>query len=142
MSNPIINGHDYSFASVEVRVDGQTFTGIKSISYSDQVERAKNYGTSSLVRGYTRGQYEGEGSLEFYASEWGNFLKALGNKPYLKRFSITVTYAEDGQPTVTDSLEGCRLKKRSRDHSEGNEGLTVKCDLDVQVIKMDNLDPI
>lgn len=92
--------------------------------------------------GRTKGDLKAEGSLTTYLEEWKELLDALGDGYMEKSFDITVSYAEDGRPTVTDKLRGCRIKKVEESHSQGTDGLTMKIDLHILWIEFGGKKPL
>lgn len=142
MDYPLINGVRHSYASIELDVNGKKFYGHREISYSQDLEPGEVRGAHAQLLGRTRGDLKAEGSLTTYLGEWKKLLSALGNGYMEKSFDITVSYAEDGQPTVTDKLRGCRIKKVEESHSQGTDGLTVKIDLHIMWIEYDGKKPL
>lgn len=142
MDYPLINGHRYSYASIEADVNGKKFYGHKEISYSQDLEPGEVRGAHSQVLGRTKGDLKAEGSLTTYLEEWKELLDALGDGYMEKSFDITVSYAEDGRPTVTDKLRGCRIKKVEESHSQGTDGLTMKIDLHILWIEFGGKKPL
>jgi hypothetical protein len=146
MDNPLVNGIAWGWAEIELSIDGQHFSAVKSINYKTSVQRGKVRGTSMRVLGLTSGEADQEGDLELAMDDYRALLTMLGDG-YLKRqFDIAVSYSnEDGvnlvdNPfTYTDQLKGCRLKGTEHSHSQGPEGLTVKLPLDImQILEGDN----
>lgn len=143
---PLINGTRFDFSSVQLSVPGigRVFEGVKSITYSDELNPGKLRGTRSQVIGRTRGQYEASGSLEMYASEAQSFIDALG-PGYMERvFLVNIGYSEPSMADLTyaDQLVGCRIKKVENSGNEGEEGLAIKFDLDVMHIVRNGKVPV
>lgn len=142
MDYPLINGHRYSYASIEADVNGKKFYGHREISYSQDLEPGEVRGAHSQLLGRTKGELKAEASLTTYMEEWKELLDALGDGYMEKSFDITVSYAEDGRPTVTDKLRGCRIKRVEESHSQGTDALAVKIDLHVLWIEFGNKKPL
>lgn len=142
MTYPLINGHRYSYASIELALNGRRFYGHKEISYSQDLEPGEVRGAHAQVLGRTKGELKAEASLTTYLEEWKEILDALGHGYMEKTFDITVSYAEEGRPTVTDKLRGCRIKRVEESHSQGTDGLTVKLDLHVLWIEYGGKRPL
>jgi hypothetical protein len=135
MQYPLINGHRYDFSSIEFKYKPPTGVvvrtlGLKDIDYSDSLEPGKVRGNHAQKVGRTRGEYDSEASFTMYKSEFDEMVALLGPGYMEKYFDLSVTYAEAGSPTTTDSIVACRIKKVSNAHSEGGEPLAVKVDLD------------
>jgi hypothetical protein len=145
---PLINGFRYDFSSVEIRVGGTIFNGVKSLKYSQTLEPGKARGNRSQVIGRTRGKLDSDGSIELYRLEFDDLVRALGllqpGLGYMEvPFDIVAMYGEVNiaQPTV-DSLMGCRIKKHDTPLQEGGDAVTVSCDLDVMYVLMNGQAPI
>lgn len=127
-----INGRAYDHGQVEIRI-GLAAPGspapvhypmVKALTYSGKLERGKAKGTSPLTRTFTRGAYEGEGSLEMYKTTDGGSLQLLRNlgDGYLeKELVITVTFGVDGDPVTIDTIKGVKLGGTDGGTSEGTE---------------------
>ena len=139
---PLINGNTFDFSSIELDAEGRKYNGFKSIEYDHSLEPGEARGNRAQVVGTTRGQYSAAASAEMYKSDYAQLIAQLGNGYMTKRFPITVSYAEAGQPIITDRLFQVRIKKAANSHSEGGDPLTVKLDLHVMRISENGLDPV
>lgn len=138
ISYPFINGHRYSWASIEVRILDRIFFGFSSINYSGTLEPADVYGTGSKKIGRTRGRETFDGSMEMYRLEFENLkiaLAALNNSQGFGEvpFDIIVAYAETGV-VVTDTIIGARIVTPGSDNSEGTDASVISCDLSIMDI--------
>lgn len=134
---PLINGHLYSWSSIEFSVNGIKFPRVKSINYKASLKPAKLYGTMAEPLGRTRGKSEPEASFEIYAEDYDALVAQLGSATVgfgEVPFTITINYSEIGSPVITDRIEGARITGVDKGYSEGTDALTVKCDLDVMRI--------
>lgn len=98
---PLVNGHLYSFASIECDLDGLLFAGFTSINYDDPVQPGKLYGTGGVLVGRTPGTNKPTLSMTMLRRDW-DFLRsqlAKGSTSLAaygtKSFSVTVTYHEE-----------------------------------------------
>lgn len=142
---PLINGHRYSFASIEARFNGIAIIGFKSLNYDDSLEPGEVYGSRPQLLGATRGKQKASGDFEMYRLEF-ELLKAslaaiptgLGLTPSFGEpyFKIVATYAEAGQPVVTDTLHGVRIKKAASGNTDGTDASLIKCDLFVTRVEL------
>lgn len=125
---PLINSNRYAFASIEAMVEGMPYRGVKSVRYKDAVERSKVWGGGSRPLGRTRGKYDPDGSIELFKEEATTLrsaLAALGSGGWMEAvFTVVVSYAELGQPVVTDRLFGCMVTDVEDNHAQGADGLT------------------
>ncbi len=77
---PIINGHAFSYASVEIfwgplPVAQKAF---KSINYGAKLDPGEIRGTDPHVIGYTRGTHSSDGDAEAYLAQWELLKATLG----------------------------------------------------------------
>lgn len=144
---PLVNGHRYDYTSIEINLGGVLFSGIKSINYKHSLDPGLVRGTRAQVVGRTRGQYEAEGSIEFYKNEYDAFIAQLmllnPNFGYLEQsFDADIHYSEPLQTVITDRCVGCRLKNADHSPAEGNDPITVSCDLSILYIIENGKTPI
>jgi hypothetical protein len=144
ISYPLINGHRYSWTSVEAGIgpSGTIVRGLVSADYGDELTPGKLRGTGPNVIGRTRGEYDGDAEFEMYRLEWENLKAQLGSptKGFGETaFPVTFQYAEDGQPVVTDTLEGCRITKVRTGGQEGSDPTKVKLTIDLTRILHNNI---
>jgi len=131
---PLINGHRFSFASIEARFNELPSLGFKAINYDDSLEPGEVYGSRPQVLGATRGKQKASGDFEMYRLEFELFKATLGSAlPPLgfgeRFFDIVVTFFEFGQPVITDQLRGCRIKKVGSANTDGTDASVIKCEL-------------
>lgn len=133
MADPIypdVNGVRYDFSSIKIDLDGGLkLQGIKEINYSHGLEPTDVEGASAEPIGRTRGKYSREASMTLYEWEWKILRDRFGDGYLEKVFTISVTYADDGQPTITDQILGCRIKKVDKARATGGDAAEVKLDL-------------
>ena len=140
MASGFVNGRDWDFTSIELKVGTRVFPAI-SISYEDPREIGKLFGNSGTKRGRTRGRVDPSGSVEMYKSDMTDMLEYMTTEYggyYEGDFVATVTYGNNGQATQTDVLVGCTLVNVGDDHSDGVDALTESADLDIIKIKRGN----
>lgn len=137
---PLVNGHRYSFASIELRANNKTFIGIKSINYKDKLDKGNIWGTSSKKIGRTRGKQDPDASFEMLKAEGQDLIDNLtGNNAdqgYGEiSFNITVAYREQGSSVITDTIEGAMIIEADDSHSEGTDAVYTKFSLNVMDVK-------
>lgn len=150
ISYPFINGHRYSFASIELVANGIPFTGFKSINYSQELDAGDVYGSRPQKIGRTRGKQNSSCDAEMYRLEWENLKVTLGfgGVGYGEiPFVITVCFAEAPilgvpQPVITDVIEGARITKSEFSNTEGTDASSVKLTFNVMVIKENGVQSI
>ena len=139
MASGIVNGRDYDFASIELKVGTRVFP-VTAVAYGSPREVAKLFGNSTRKRGRTRGQLDETGSFAMYLSDAQDFLEYLteeygGFYEDAADFDIVATYGNNGQPVTTDTLYTCCLTDVQNDHSEGTDALQRSFEIDIIKIK-------
>ncbi len=130
LSYPLVNGIRHEWSSVELKLDGDVYVGVKEVKYSATLKGTKMRGTHPAPIGRTRGEYDCEASIVLWFAEAVQFRKKLGAGYMEKAFDIVVSYVEDGFDTVVDEIIGCRITKDEGGGSQGPDGLTISWDLD------------
>src|SRR4051812_45246246 len=108
---PIVNGRNYDYSSVTVNAGGDDYKGVQSIDYGNALDPGEARGSSPIAFGTTTGVLKPDASMEMHKATYDAFVQELGDGYMTKVFLITVTYAQDGMPTIVDELLGCRIKK-------------------------------
>lgn len=120
-----VNGKLYDWESVGISLPSGEAVGISEINYSDERPVEERFGKGSVARGYGRKNYKASGSMTLDRDEADRLLDALGGSFYDgKPFPITVEYANEDQPGITDVLPGCKITKvdTSAKQDEDNAG--------------------
>lgn len=150
---PTINGLDYGYSSVRLKIAGIPFaiTGVKDFSYKSTLKPGKARGTFAQVTSTTTGQYDADGAITFYKSHFAAFWAALAAQagqvnlgPQQLRFDLTASYSEASIGSVglvTDYVRSCRIMEISDQHAEEDGVLVTKCTLDVIQIDMNGVIP-
>ncbi len=141
MNYPEVNGNVYDWSSVEIKLGGDLYIGVKEIKYSHTLKGVKIKGTHPVAIGRTRGEYDAEGSISLWLAEADAFRQALGNGYLEVPFDIVVSYTENGK-TLTDTIVGAKIAKDEGGGSQSPDGLSVSWDLDVMKILINGLEPV
>lgn len=121
----LINGHRYSYASLEISIKAATskpqiFIDIDSIEYSESLEIALRYGTSRGPIGSTAGIYKPEEcTMKMGLSTFASFISQIGPGWLGINCLINLAYADIGEPVTTDTIP-CRIVGRSNAHEGGS----------------------
>lgn len=126
---PEVNGHLFSFASVELKVHDRVFLGISAVDYSDKLEGTAVYGPSPVPLGRTRGKWSGEASVTFYQGQFQELIDFMGDGWGETPVTITVQCREVNMPVQTDVLRDVRFMEAKNSQKEGNEPNTVEVPL-------------
>jgi hypothetical protein len=147
ISKPVINGLQWDFSSIELRLLGVPFAEFKSLTYKHTLEPGLARGARAQVVGRSRGKYDAEGTIEVYKRPWQAFLLGLfGSNPtygYMEvDFDIVISYAELLGTVQTDILRLCRIKSDDENHAEGSDVATCKLDLHIMSVIKSGVAPI
>jgi hypothetical protein len=146
LAYPLINGMRHDYSSVEFNINGVRFNGVKSISYRHSLDPGVLRGNRAGIIGRTRGIYNAEGSIELYRQEYETLITTLVLNPLVgyfeSQFDIVVSYSETFTALLTDKLIGCRLKSSENSHAEGNDPLSVSCDLSIMYLSENGKFPV
>lgn len=128
---PIVNGHAYSFASVEIWFGNLPLPQIafKSINYGAKLDPGEIRGTLPQVLGFTRGTHSADGDCEVYRQAWEILKRTLGfgGIGYGEvLFTVVVQFFEIGQPVTIDRLINIRLTESRQNNQQGNDGTVTK----------------
>lgn len=134
---PDINGTRYGFSSITTSFGSTITFGLKDIDYSNGLEPGEVRGTASYKLGRTRGELKSEASCTMYKLEFLQMIRAMGDGYMEVVQDIYVSYADDGQPTTTDTIVGARIKKHADAPKQGSEPATVKVDFDIFWVEED-----
>ena len=128
-----INGNQYDWESVSINLPSGEAVGITEINYNDERPVEERFGKGSKPRGFGRKNYKASGSMTLDRDEANRLQDALGGSFYKGNpFNITVEYANDDQPAITDVLPDCKITKTdtSAKQDEDNAG-QMKFDLKI-----------
>lgn len=138
---PFVNGNRCDYSSVVVDVAGDKFNGVKSINYGHGLDPGIVRGNRAQVIGTSRGKYDAEADIELYLAEYRAFIAKLAllggtRAGYMEvKFQALISFTEGPlSELITDKLVGVRVKKVEHNQSEGNEPITVKCQLHVMSV--------
>ena len=135
MPNELINGVAYDFSSIEFSIRGKRFYGITEITYSDSLTPEKVRGASVKIIGMTRGEYDTNGSLTVTKESQIEVIDELGDGyGEVEIDAILVTYANEGQKTITDEIRRVRIVGFEDNPSQGAEGITSSTDITIYEI--------
>lgn len=130
---PLINGHRYSFVSIEAIFNNIPFIGFSAVNYGPSLKASLVYGSRPQPIGRTRGKAEFKFDFEMYRLEFEFFkaslisIKGPGVGFGEVSFRTVVQYGEFGQPTITDTIEGARIEEVDLSNADGTEPAKAKC---------------
>lgn len=134
---PLVQGVRFDHSSLDIKLVGVSFLGVKSIDWNDEMNPGDVYGTGAQRLGVTRGQYKAKGNIEIWKAEAYNFenlvVTATPGIGLLEcRWPGDINYVmEGGIGPFTSNLVGCRIISRNNQSAQGNEPASVKYGLDI-----------
>lgn len=149
MSDEIrVNGNQYSWGSIIIKLDGGRYYGFTGISYADKRERVKAYGLGrhQAPRGRSRGKYTVDpikltgwkGSVQELREALAVF--ATDGVSYGDvEFEVVVQYVETGEKPMIVVCERCVITGNSTSDEEGSDPLKEELELDCMLIRRNGL---
>lgn len=135
-----INGKEYSWVDVEIAVEGKSepLTGVVAIAYSVKREHANVMGKGKEPIAQWSGTKQPDGcSLTLLQSEleaWQDSLPKGSDLTDLPPFNITISYAPELGPRVTDRLVDCLVNGVPKETGTDKKAMEVKLDLTVRKV--------
>lgn len=139
---PLINGTRHSFASIELKLNGQIFIGFKSLNYTRTRSRTVVRGNSPDPLGKTMGENDYSADAEVYLAEWNLFQDLLGKGYGDVFFQVLATYSANGFDTIQDVINGCTLDSTEVSQSQGPDPLVRKFTLSPLKILFNGIDDL
>lgn len=140
ISYPLTTGSAFSYASIELNMNGQTFTAFEDISYGRKRTREFIRGAHPDPLGKTIGENEYNASVTLEILEWYFFLEQLGSGYGDYFFDINVTYNSPQLGVVQDNVIGCTIDEVTAALKRGPSPLHKKIDLRPLKVLEDGLD--
>lgn len=126
MATPLINGVQYSWASIKINMLGRTVTGITAVTYGQDREKIDNFGAGDQPdhRGY--GPRKAKADITLYQYEVDAIIAAARNQGIqdildIPPFDIVVVYqATATGPARTDVIRNCEFITNTLDVKQGD----------------------
>lgn len=124
----IVNGKVFDWSSVTIGVSGCKGIEPQGIDYSDEQEKTPVYRKGGKIAGYGTGDQKNSVKLTLLREDYNLLSDAMGKTPFFKYVipKITVSYADDGATTCTDTLNKVTFSKRSFKPAHGDTSETVE----------------
>lgn len=141
MAETTINGQLYDWESVEIRLPNGVAVGITEINYSDERGVEPRYGKGGTPRGRGHKNYKPSCDLTLDLDEAERLRSELGGYYAKTPFNIVVSYGNNDQATVTDTIKDCVITKvdTSAKQDEDNVG-AKKLEIQPQMIAWNGSD--
>ncbi len=128
---PMINGTEYGWSSINFNIGGTPVVGIRAIKYEEEQEKENIYGAGKhpISRGY--GRIKSTASVTLLGSTV-MAIKAKAPKGQLHRiapFTIVVSYQPESGPMQIHHLKNAEFKKTPFDWKEGDTHKEIELEL-------------
>jgi hypothetical protein len=128
------NGIAHSWGSVKLKIAGERFSGISSISYSDKLETAFGYGMGKAhkPRAQSRGKYSAEQVVIKAHTSTAQAIRDMlaergdGTSYGTVTVPMVLQYLETDDTPITVEFEDCRLVEDGSSDEEGADVLSVE----------------
>ena len=129
-----INGIAHSWGSTKLKIAGERYSGVMSISYSDKLETAFGYGMgkSHKPRSQSRGKYSAEQVVMKVQTSTAQAIRDMladrsdGTSYGMVNVPIVLQYLEPDDEPITVEFEDCRLVEDGSSDEEGSDVLSVE----------------
>lgn len=133
MAEQLINGKCYDWSSVTINVSGMDSIELQEISYDDEQELEAIYGKGGKIRGFGTGNQKNSVKLSMLREDFNEMIRVIKSKGYTSFYKyvipkITVSYADEGCATTTDTLTNVKFSKRSLKAAQGDKSMKVDLD--------------
>lgn len=131
----MINGHAYEWANLEVYIGETVIHGITAIKYSQEQEKANNYGRGNKPVSRSRGKITFEGSITLEMIEVEALQAIAPGADILNlQFDVLVAYLSNGE-VVKHKLLFCEFTNNGRELSQGDSEVQIELNLIIGDIK-------
>ena len=126
----IINGRCYDWNSVTLGISGCENVEPTEISYDAERDEEVIYGKGGDPRGYGTGNRKNSVKMSMLREDFDeicNVMQKKGVKSFFNHIfeKITVSYGNDGQKVVTDTLTNVKFSNFSGKASQGDKSIKV-----------------
>lgn len=123
----IINGKVFDWSSVTIALSGCSGIEPEEISYDDEQEKTVIHGKGGRNRGYGTGPKKNTVKMKLIREDFVTLLDSLKKTKFYDAVipKITVSYANTGCTTTTDTLSKVTFNKRSLKAADGDNSISV-----------------
>lgn len=140
---PLVNGCEFAFDCLDLRVNGQSVDYVDSVSWSDDCAVSDIRGTGGRLVDFIPGNYSARGSITLAKTREADFLDAIGVLATLcVPFTFTVTALVEGRTPVSEVLDDVVLIGRRESHSSRSGVLVVSFDFRARAIRTNRRLPL
>lgn len=136
----MINGKHYDWEDMSIMLPHGVAALVSEIKYSDEQTVTPRYGKGAVAKGYGRGNYKASGSFTLDREEWEQLKAVLlssGKGAIYDHtpFTIVVSYANNDQPAIVDTLNQCKISKVSEGGGSQGDDNVSKMTCEIEILK-------
>jgi len=139
---PDVQGQRVSHSSLELGLEGSKIRGVSDVSWKNNIEIQKIFGTSREPIGRTGGKNDPDAEITWYSEEYWRALLPIITKNGVVGYAelpwtLKLNYSEKLGVTVNVLFIGARFMGPDVSHSEGNEAIKIKTPLSLMGLVID-----
>lgn len=122
------NSRQYEWADIALFLGGRDITGIRSIKYTEKVEREAIYGKGRNPHSIQTGNVSYEGEISLLQSEFEALTLAGGGSIMGLSLDAVISYGNplNGDVVITDKVIGIRFTEASKELKQGDKFMEIK----------------
>jgi hypothetical protein len=131
MAQPLVNGKQYAWANVSIRLLGRTLTGVTAVNYKEAQEVEGVYGAGNKMVGISYGNIANEGSITLQMEEL-QLLETIapqGSILNIEPFDIVIVFQVSDTKIDTHVLQSCVFLENGRDMSQNDKSIEMEIPL-------------
>jgi hypothetical protein len=136
MAQALVNGKQYAWANVEIRLLGRTLTGVTAINYKETQEVEGVYGAGNKMVGISYGNVANEGSITLQMEELQllELVSVSGSILEIEPFDVVVQFQASETKVDTHILQSCVFLENGRDMSQNDKSIEMEIPLFIGAI--------
>jgi hypothetical protein len=133
---PLINGVNFGWSSITIRLLTVAIKGVSKITYKDEQEIEGQYGAGASAVSVGIGDIKYSGQIELYMETVQDLVKISpsGRIQDIPPFPITVSFLQNGV-VINHTLLNCIFKSNGIDAKSGDKSVKTGIDLFIGEIK-------
>ncbi len=137
MAATLINGRAYDHTQIILNILGVPIVSVSSVTYTEEQEKANNFGASNRPVSRGHSSIDASASLEISMNDVEAIRDAApgGSLLLIPAFDIVVTFANPENIVQTHVLKACEFTNDGVDSSQGDTDISRTFDLVVAEIK-------
>jgi hypothetical protein len=119
---------EYEWADVSVTVGNRDLTGIRGVSYKENIEAEPLYAKGRYPHSIQTGNVGYEGEIMLLQSEYEALVKAGGGSVLkLRNLTLVCSYGNpsNGDPVITDIISGVQITEGAKQLNQGDKQMEI-----------------